>query len=261
MQVIVVDTAQDVAMLGADHICRLLSKKDNAVLGLATGSTPIALYQELIERYRRKEVMFRSAHSFNLDEYVGIAAEHLQSYRFFMNQQLFEHIDIQLKNTHVPDGMIDPIQAADDYEALINAAGGIDLQVLGIGRNGHIGFNEPSSSLGSLTRIKTLTPDTIRDNSRFFSADEFQPRLAITMGIGTILRAKKALLLATGASKADAIQAMVEGPLSASCPASALQLHANAVVIVDKEAGAKLVNHEYYHWVRAETDQLIVGLK
>lgn len=259
MQVIIAESAQEVAQLGADQICRLLRENASAVLGLATGSTPIALYQELIERYRRKELTFASAKTFNLDEYVGLEPGHRQSYRYFMNQQLFDFVDIPPQNTQVPNGMADPALAADHYEALIRNSGGIDLQVLGLGRNGHIGFNEPSSSLGSLTRIKTLTPDTIRDNSRFFNADEFQPRLAITMGIGTILRARKALLLATGTSKADAVKAMVEGPLSASCPASALQLHANAVVIVDKDAGSKLEHHEYYHWVRAETDLLATG--
>lgn len=256
MQVIIADSAAEVAELGAAHVSQTLERKPNAVLGLATGSTPIALYQALIARFLRKEITFRDVHTFNLDEYIGLSPDHPQSYRYFMNQQLFTHIDIELKNTHVPDGMKEPYQAAEDYEALINQQGGIDLQVLGIGRNGHIGFNEPSSSLGSLTRIKTLTPDTLHDNSRFFGPDEFQPTLALTMGIGTILNARKVLLLATGSSKADAVKQMVEGPLSASCPASALQMHRHAVIIVDQEAGAKLEHHAYYQRVRTETELL-----
>jgi glucosamine-6-phosphate deaminase len=176
-----------------------------------------------------------------------------------MNRYLFDQIDILPANTQVPDGMADPEAAGDAYEAQIEVAGGIDLQVLGIGRNGHIGFNEPSSSLGSRTRIKTLAPQTIRDNSRFFEAGEFQPRLAITMGIGTILRSRKALLLATGEAKADAVHAMVEGPVTASCPASALQLHPCAVVIVDRAAGARLEHGEYYQRVRQETELLNTG--
>ncbi len=255
MQVIIVDSPDDVARLGAEQVSVLVQAKPCAVLGLATGSTPIALYEELIRRYRCGSLSFASAHSFNLDEYVGLAPAHPQSYRYFMNRYLFTHIDIPLDHTQVPDGMADPLIVADAYEALIEAAGGIDLQVLGIGRNGHIGFNEPGSSLGSRTRIKTLAPQTLADNSRFFAAGEFQPGLAITMGIGTILRSRKALLLATGDTKAVAVQAMVEGPVTASCPASALQLHPCAVVIVDRAAGARLQHLEYYQRVRQETDQ------
>ncbi|MFC6673227.1 glucosamine-6-phosphate deaminase [Marinobacterium aestuariivivens] len=258
MQVIIAESAQEVATLGADQVAELVQSRVDAVLGLATGSTPIALYRELIRRHRRGDLSFSGVRSFNLDEYLGLGPEHPQSYRYFMNRELFDHIDIQPENTRVPDGLGDAGTVGDEYEALIEAAGGIDLQVLGIGRNGHIGFNEPSSSLGSGTRIKTLSPDTVRDNSRFFGPDEFQPRLAITMGIGTILRARRAMLLATGAAKADAVRAMVEGPLSASCPASALQLHPRALVILDPEAASALEHHDYYHWVRRETDRLAV---
>lgn len=256
MQVIIADSAQEVARLGADQLSSLLRIKPEAVLGLATGNTPIALYEELIRRYRHGELSFARAQSFNLDEYVGLAPEHPQSYRYFMNRYLFSQIDIPLARTWVPDGMADPASAGELYESQIEEAGGIDLQVLGIGRNGHIGFNEPSSSLGSRTRIKTLAPQTLADNSRFFAVDEFQPSLAITMGIGTILRSRKALLLATGDAKANAVHAMVEGPVTASCPASALQLHPCAVVIVDRAAGARLQHGEYYQRVRQQTDQL-----
>jgi glucosamine-6-phosphate deaminase len=256
MQVIIADSAQEVARLGADQVCTQIRARPDAVLGLATGNTPIALYEELIRRHRGASLSFASVRSFNLDEYLGLTPEHPQSYRYFMNRYLFDQIDILPANTQVPDGMADPETAGEAYEALIEAAGGIDLQVLGIGRNGHIGFNEPSSSLGSGTRIKTLAPQTIRDNSRFFAAGEFQPSLAITMGIGTILRSRKALLLATGEAKADAVHAMVEGPVTASCPASALQLHPCAVVIVDRAAGARLEHGEYYQRVRQETELL-----
>lgn len=258
MQVIIADSAQEVARLGADQLSALVRTRPGAVLGLATGNTPIALYEELIRRYRSGQLSFARVRSFNLDEYVGLPPEHPQSYRYFMNRHLFSQIDIALEHTWVPDGMADPETAGEAYEAQIEASGGIDLQVLGIGRNGHIGFNEPSSSLGSRTRIKTLAPQTLADNSRFFAADEFQPSLAITMGIGTILRSRKTLLLATGEAKADAVQAMVEGPVTASCPASALQLHPSAVVIVDRAAGARLQHGEYYQRVRQETDQLNV---
>jgi len=256
MQVIIAESGAEVAALGAAQVCQVVGQKEQSVLGLATGSTPIAMYKELISRYHSRKVSFAGVRTFNLDEYIGLEPSHPQSYRYFMNQHLFDHIDIDLQNTHVPDGMSEPQLAADQYERQIEAAGGIDLQVLGIGRNGHIGFNEPSSSLGSLTRIKTLAPGTVEDNSRFFSAGEFQPTLAITMGIGTILNARKVLLLATGESKAEAVHAMVEGPLAASCPASALQMHRNAVVIVDKAAGAKLEHREYYQRVRTETELL-----
>ena len=259
MQVVIAESAQEVAQLGTDHISKLIAKKQNAVLGLATGSTPIAIYQQLISRHQQGLLSFKQTHSFNLDEYIGIDGEHHQSYRHFMNRQLFNHIDIDINNTHIPDGMADPAQEAERYEALIDDLGGIDLQLLGLGSNGHIGFNEPCSSLGSKTRIKTLTPETLRDNQRFFADNEFQPTLAITMGIGTILEARKALLLATGNAKAEAVRLMVEGPLSASCPASALQMHPHAVVIVDPEAGALLTHHEYYQRVRTETDQLAVA--
>ena len=256
MQVVIVNSAQEVASLGARHCLNLITANPRAVLGLATGSTPVALYGELIELQAQGAISFEQCVSFNLDEYIGLDPRHPQSYRYFMNVQLFDHIDIDKNNTYVPDGMSDPQQSAIDYEKEIATAGGIDLQILGVGRNGHIGFNEPSSSLVSRTRIKTLTAGTIADNKRFFTADEFQPSLAITMGIATILESKKILLLATGAAKAKAVRDLVEGPLSASCPASALQMHNNTVVIIDREAACELAHSEYYQQVNLETEQL-----
>ena len=256
MQVIIADSPEEVACLGADEICRLLARKRAAILGLATGSTPIAMYQVLIELHRKNRVSFKDVKTFNLDEYAGLAPDHPQSYRTFMNQQLFNEIDIVLGNTYIPYAGSFPDAEALAYENKIQQEGGIDLQVLGLGRNGHIGFNEPSSSLASRTRVKTLTAETVADNSHYFEFEEFQPRLAITMGIGTIMEAREVMLLATGSAKADAVKKMVEGPLSASCPASVLQLHPHALIVVDKEAGSQLSNPEYYHRVRLETNRL-----
>lgn len=261
MQIVIQPNADAVAEYGADQFSRLLSKKPDAVLGLATGSTPVALYQKLIGRFQAGELSFAKATSFNLDEYLGLSPEHPQSYRYFMQQQLFGLIDIAPERTHVPAGdAADPIAACHDYEAKISAAGGIDLQLLGIGRNGHIGFNEPSSGLRSRTRVKTLTQATIDDNARFFAEGEYQPHLSITMGIGTILDARKVLLLATGEAKADAVKAMVEGPLSAACPASALQLHQHAVVVLDEAAASKLADLEFYRHIERENQLLLERL-
>lgn len=258
MQVVIVHSAQQAALQAAQYCANHLNTKPNSVLGLATGSTPVALYQVLIDMHQTGSLSFHLAHSFNLDEYIGIAPDHPQSYRHFMDKHLFQHIDINLENTFVPNGTIDPIVASREYEAQIAALGGIDLQILGLGRNGHIGFNEPSSSLASRTRAKTLTHATLQDNSRFFKPDEFQPSLAITMGIGTILEARQVLLIATGDAKAQAVKDCIEGPLSASCPASALQMHPNTKIILDNQAASLLEHREYYEQVKLET-QILEG--
>jgi glucosamine-6-phosphate deaminase len=224
---------------------------------LATGSTPVALYQKLIAANQNGKVSFKKSSSFNLDEYLGLEGDHPQSYRYFMQQQLFDHIDIDPTQTFVPAGNTDdPIEACRHYEEMIREKGGIDIQLLGIGSNGHIGFNEPSSGLMSRTRVKTLAPATIRDNARFFSSDEEQPHLSITMGIGTILDSHQTVLLATGEAKAEAIAATVEGPLTASCPASALQMHPNAVIVIDEGAASQLKNTEFYKHVERENLKL-----
>ena len=257
MQVVILKDTDAVAEYGAQLFIKQLAKKTDAVLGLATGSTPVALYQKLIAANKRGEVSFKDSCSFNLDEYLGLAGDHPQSYRYFMQQQLFDHIDIDAAQTFVPAGDTDnPIAACQDYEDMIREKGGIDIQLLGIGTNGHIGFNEPSSGLMSRTRVKTLAPATISDNARFFSADEEQPHLSITMGIGTILDSRQSVLLATGAAKASAIAATVEGPLTAACPASALQMHPNSVVVIDEEAASKLENTEFYKHVERENQKL-----
>lgn len=257
MKVIILDSPASVAAYGANIFKKQLQRKPDSVLGLATGSTPLALYKELIALNRAGEISFAQVATFNLDEYLGLDGEHPQSYRYFMNDQLFNHIDIDKNKTQVPPGNAkDPIAACERYEAEIKRTGGIDLQLLGIGRNGHIGFNEPSSSLASRTRIKTLTLETIRDNARFFRPGEYQPHLSITMGIGTILESRKVVLLATGKNKAEAIAATVEGPLTAACPASALQIHPDATVIVDQAAASDLTNADFYRHVEAENQKL-----
>ncbi|ARN75101.1 glucosamine-6-phosphate deaminase [Oceanicoccus sagamiensis] len=261
MKVVILENPEAVAAYGTEMFKSQLKSKPDSVLGLATGSTPLALYQQLISANKNREISFKEVSTFNLDEYLGLAGDHPQSYRHFMNDNLFRHIDINIDNTHVPDGAAeDPLSAGNNYEQLIKAKGGIDIQLLGIGRNGHVGFNEPSSCLASRTRVKTLTQATIDDNARFFSADEYQPHLSITMGIGTIMESKHVILLATGASKAEAIKATVEGPLSASCPASALQMHLSTTLIIDDAAATQLRDIEFYKHIERENQALLKRL-
>lgn len=252
MRIVILPDALKVAQFAADAVASQLDIKADSVLGLATGSTPMALYDELIARCDANKLSFKETVSFNLDEYIGINASHNQSYRTFMNQHLFDHINIDINNTHVPEANLPSksslLASAERYEKKIVNAGGIDLQILGIGINGHIGFNEPSSSLASRTRVKTLSQSTIEANKRFFNDEEFQPYLALTMGIGTILDSRHVLLLATGENKASAVNAMVEGPLTAMVPASALQQHVNATIIIDQAAAAQLSLKNYYQW-------------
>ena len=261
MRVVILQDKEQVANFGADFLVDFVNQKSNAVLGLATGSSPVALYENLIDTHRDGEVSFADTITFNLDEYLGLSGTHEQSYRHFMQSNLFDQIDIKRENTHVPLGDCDdPLAECCRYEAAIKQAGGIDVQLLGIGRNGHIGFNEPSSSLASRTRIKTLTADTVSDNARFFEPGEYQPTLSITMGIGTILDSKSVLLIATGKQKADAIAATIEGPISANCPASALQMHPNVTVVLDCEAASKLKNRSFYQQVEAQRSELEMRL-
>ena len=258
MEVIILNDADAVAKLGAQRVCELIEKKPNAVLGLATGSTPIAMYQRLIAMYQQRQVSFRHITSFNLDEYIGIEMDNPQSYRSFMKRELFDAIDIDQAKTYLPtcESTDNPRKIGEVYEQLIAAVGGIDLQILGVGGNGHIGFNEPTSSFSSRTRVKTLTQRTVDDNNRLFVKDEFQPHLAMTMGIGTILDAHRTMLFATGEQKACAVRDAIEGPLSAICPASALQLHERATFILDKAAASELKLIDYYHWVHSENQSL-----
>ena len=258
MEVLIFPNAQSLACKSADLVESQINAFPDSVIGLATGSTPLGLYQELIQRHNDHGLSFKKVKTFNLDEYVGIPGNHPQSYRTFMDDNLFSKIDIDKANTQVPDGMAEnPLEVGPAYEKMIQEAGGIDLQVLGVGTDGHIGFNEPTSSLGSITRVKTLTQQTIEDNSRFFEPDEFQPKLAITMGIKTILDARRILLLAHGENKADAVRDMVEGPLSAFCPASALQLHQRTTILIDEPAASKLTLKGYYKFVGEMQDDLV----
>ena len=245
MEVVVKPTPEEVSKLAADRIAEVIRRKPRAVLGLATGSTPLRTYKELIRMHREKGLDFSQAVTFNLDEYIGLPKDNNQSYHYFMWENLFKHINILEANVHIPQGMAQDIQQhCIEYEEEIFDHGGLDIQLLGIGSNGHIAFNEPGSSLGSRTRIKTLDEKTRRDNARFFNSIDEVPRYCITMGIGTILEAEKLLLLANGENKADAVMKTVEGPITASIPASAIQLHPNVTVIVDKTASGKL-SREY----------------
>lgn len=259
MEVVILDNADSVAAYGATIMVELVRSKRNAVLGLATGSTPVALYRELGRRYREGDISFKEVITFNLDEYFDIKLGDPQSYRSYMNREFFSLIDIDLDNTHLPDNRYGahPNRIGAGYERAIREAGGVDLQLLGIGANGHIGFNEPTSSLVSRTRIKTLTKKTLVDNNRFFGKEEKQPHLAITMGIGSIMDSRQIMLLATGNRKAGAIRNTIEGPVSAMCPASILQFHKQAVVIIDEAAAAELEHGEYYKWVYRQQQSLM----
>ena len=260
MRVIVERDGAGVSRRAAQFVGNLIRRRPTCVLGLATGSTPLGLYKALIQMHREEGLDFSRVVTFNLDEYVGLPATHPQSYRFFMQQNLFDHINIDIRNTHVPDGRaLDFETYCPQYEKLIVDEGGIDLQILGIGSDGHIAFNEPGSSLGSRTRLKTLTGETVRDNARFFGSEEAVPRLAITMGVGTILESRQCLLLATGESKAKAIRDTIEGPITAQVTASALQLHRDVISIVDEEAGRLLERRSYYCEVEAAQARLQEG--
>jgi len=246
MEIIIQETKKAAADVAARLIAELLREKPDAVLGLATGSTPLPLYERLIEM----KLDWSKVTTFNLDEYIGLPRDHAQTYHTFMWQNLFQHINIAKENVHIPDGNAADIpRYCGEYEKQITDAGGIDLQVLGIGTDGHIGFNEPTSSLASRTRIKTLTQQTIADNARFFGSAEEVPHHCITMGIGTIMEARCNLLLAFGENKANAIAEAVEGPVSSINPASVLQMHPTVKVCIDTPAASHLKRAEYYKWV------------
>jgi glucosamine-6-phosphate deaminase len=247
MRVIIQPTAEAAAEFVAAEIAAVIEGSDRPVLGLATGSTPLAVYQSLIRWYEARRISFENVMTFNLDEYCGLDGDHPQSYRYFMEEHLFSKVNLRPENCYVPDGMADDYVAhCAWYEQQIQNAGGISLQLLGIGRDGHIGFNEPSSSLASRTRIKTLTPTTRDDNARFFGSPDQVPRRAITMGVETILEADQCVLLAVGPHKADAVAAMVEGPITSQVTASALQLHHDTTVVLDPLAAASLKHLDYY---------------
>jgi glucosamine-6-phosphate deaminase len=256
MEIVIQPTAEEASIVAARIVAQLVRRKPDAVLGLATGSTPLRMYAELVRMHREEALDFSRVTTFNLDEYVGLAADHPQSYRAFMGEHLFRHLNVARERIHIPDGRAADVPAeCAAYEAAIRAAGGIDLQVLGIGTDGHIGFNEPSSSLASRTRIKTLTARTRSDNARFFGSADAVPFHVITMGVGTIMDARQVLLLAFGEGKARAVADAVEGPITAMNPASILQMHPVAKCLTDEAAARELSRLEYYRWVYSHKPQ------
>jgi glucosamine-6-phosphate deaminase len=252
VEVVILPSPEDCGRVVADIVARAVrdgTAGNRPTLGLATGSSPLLAYRELIRRHREDGLSFAGVRTFNLDEYVGLPADHPESYRSVIRRELTSSLDIADDDVHGPDGEhADPLVAASEYEQQLRDRGPIDVQLLGIGANGHIGFNEPGSSLGSVTRVKTLTAQTRQDNARFFDSPDDVPRHVITQGLGTIGRARHLVLTASGARKAAAVAAAVEGPLTASCPGSVLQLHPHATVVVDEAAGAELERADYYRY-------------
>lgn len=249
-EVVIVHTPEDAGALVADEIVRLVRARPDAVLGLATGSTPLPVYDAL--RARIDGVDVSRVRGFALDEYVGIDPAHPQSYRSVITNEVVEPLGLDPDLIRTPDGALETIQhAGDDYERAIAEAGGIDLQILGIGTSGHIGFNEPGSSFASRTRVKTLIEQTRRDNARFFDSIDDVPMHCITQGLGTILDARHLFLLAFGESKAAAVAGAVEGPVTASLPGSAIQLHPHVTVVVDDAAASRLQHADYYRYALA----------
>ena len=250
MEVIVRPNPDAAANLAARIIARELRANPQLVLGLATGRTMESVYGQLVRMRREEQLDFSLCRTFNLDEYVGLPATDRHSYRHYMDRNLFHQVNIDRRNTHLPDGCADDLAAeCRRYEEAIRRVNGIDLQLLGIGRDGHIGFNEPLSALHSRTREKSLSPRTLEQNAPMFDDPATIPRRALTMGVGTILESRRCLLLATGAEKAGIIAKAVEGPITAMISATALQLHPRCTVIVDAEAARELTQTEYYRWV------------
>jgi glucosamine-6-phosphate deaminase len=247
VEVVLLPDAEAVGRLAAARIAAVVRRRPDAVLGLATGSSPTGIYAELARLVDAGELDLSGVRCFALDEYVGLPAEHPQSYGSVLRRSVVEPLRLDPGQVRVPDGCAADLDAAAaEYEEAIAAAGGVDVQILGIGANGHVGFNEPTSSFASRTRIKTLAPRTRADNARFFASPDEVPTHCLTQGLGTILDARELVLVAQGTAKAEAVAAAVEGPLSSMCPASALQLHPRAGVLVDEAAGARLRLADYY---------------
>ncbi len=241
MEFIVAKDYAEMSRKAADVIAQIVAAKPDCTLGLATGSTPEGLYAQLVADYEAGKISFKDVTTFNLDEYRGLPNDHVQSYHYFMEKHLFDHVDIDKAATHVPDGSNPDAQAAcDAYEASIKEHDGVDIQLLGLGHNGHIGFNEPADEFVKETNCVTLTQSTIEANSRLFDSIDEVPTQAYTMGIGTIMRAKKVLVVASGAGKAEIVQKAFFGPITPQVPASVLQLHPDVTVIVDQEAASKV---------------------
>jgi glucosamine-6-phosphate deaminase len=248
VEVIILNDADGIATLVAGAVEALLARKADAVLGLATGSSPLAVYDELRRRHSAGTLSVRRVRGFALDEYVGLPADHPQRYRNVLEEELVSRLDFAPGAVQAPDGLATDLpEACLRYEAEIAAAGGVDLQLLGIGTDGHIAFNEPGSSLASRTRLKTLTQQTRRDNARFFGGDvDAVPRHCLTQGLGTIMEARHVVLMATGSAKAEAVHHLVEGSVSALWPASVLQFHPHVTVLLDDAAASRLQLAAYY---------------
>jgi glucosamine-6-phosphate deaminase len=250
MEIVILRDADAVAEYSADEIAETMSGHREAVLGLATGSSPLGTYSRLRELVANREIDLSAAWGFALDEYVGIPIDHPQSYATVIRTEVVEPLGMDPARVLVPDGRATDLQAAcAAYESAIQEAGGIDLQLLGVGANGHIGFNEPTSSFASRTRIKTLTKRTRADNARFFDRPEDVPTHCLTQGLGTIMDARRVVLVAQGAAKAAAVAAVVEGPVSARWPGSILQHHPHATVVIDEAAAGRLELADYYRFV------------
>lgn len=247
MEVVICRDEKHVGEVAADRIVTQLEDLETPVLGFATGSSPLALYGELHRRVETGELDLTRAYGFALDEYVGLSPDHSLSYRDTIRRTVIESLGMDPARVHVPNGFTaDLVGAAEAFEARMREVGGVDVQILGIGTNGHIGFNEPTSSLSSRTRLKTLTQQTRADNARFFENPEDVPTHCITQGIGTIMEARMCVLVATGENKATAIRDLVEGPVAAVCPASILQFHRSALVVVDEAAASQLEHADYF---------------
>ncbi len=250
MEIIIQPTADAAAELAARVIADELRAKPDLVLGLATGCTMESVYARLVRMHRQTGLDFSRCRTFNLDEYVGLPASHRNSYRHYMNHNLFLNVNIPLRNTHLPDGSAADLEAeCDRYERLITESGGIDFQLLGVGLAGHLGFNEPASSLRSRTRVKVLSPVTIAQNAPLFEEPDQMPRRAITMGVGTILESRRCLLLATGEEKAGIVAKAIEGPITSMISATALQMHPHCIVMLDEAAAQRLTEADYYRWI------------
>lgn len=235
---IIVGNYEEISKLIADEFITLVKNKPNAVLGLATGTSPLKVYENMIQAYKNNEVSYKLVKTFNLDEYIGLEGTHNQSYRYFMNENLFNHIDIDKNNTNVLLGVGDYISFMNKYDALIQQEGGIDLQILGLGSDGHIAFNEPGTDFDSLTHITPLTEQTIKDNSRLFNDISEVPTSAVTMGLKSIMNAKKIVLIATGKNKAQAVYGLVKGEITKDMPCSILQNHDDVTIYLDKDAAS-----------------------
>ena len=244
MKLIIVENYEEISKLAAINIKDVIDKNPNAILGLATGSTPLGTYKKLIKMNKANEIDFSKVTTVNLDEYIGLCEKDTQSYRYFMNANLFNHVNIKKENTFIPNGLAKDIQEeTNNYDKKIDELGGIDIQVLGIGTNGHIAFNEPSDFLISGTHLTDLTQSTINANSRFFNSINEVPKTAITMGLGQIMKSKKILLLAHGENKAEVIKEVLSGKITTKNPATMLQMHKDVTVIIDKTIGSLIKNN------------------